>query len=174
MAVEGLKAEPKEFIQRARDRRLETTSVGFPLLDSDFNIVREDRRRISDRRKSNLKLIWQENQPIRNSSTLTLRFGDQKYFFDTHLKSFTLGRSLQSDLRVDNRFVSKQHASISYNNGEFVLMDRSLNGTFIKTEDLGKIRIHGQKVYLYGTGVISLGHPLHRNEEVSCIHFNCD
>ncbi len=172
MVVEGLKAEPKEFVQRERDRRLETTSVGFPLLDSDFNIVRQDRRRISDRRKSNLKLIWQENQPIRNTSSLTLHFGDQNYYFDTHLKCFTLGRSLQSDMRIDNRFVSKQHAAISYENGEFVLLDKSLNGTFIKTEDLGKIRIHGQKVYLYGNGAISLGLPLHRNEE-SCILFTC-
>ena len=69
-------------------------------------------------------------------------------------------------MRVDNCYVSKQHATIGYKNGEFVLQDRSLNGTFIKTEDLGKIRIHGQKVYLYGNGVISLGQPLHRSEKI--------
>ena len=48
-------------------------------------------------------------------------------------------------MRIENRFVSKHHATLSYKNGEFVLKDNSLNGTFIETEDLGKIRIHGQK-----------------------------
>lgn len=171
MAIEGLIAEPKQFVQRERDRRIKTTSVGFPLLDSDFNIVRKERR-ISERRKSNLKLIWQENQPIRNTTSLTLHLGDQNYYFDSNLSGFALGRALQSDLRFDNRFVSKDHAIISYKNGEFVLQDKSLNGTFVETEDLGRIRIHGQKVYLFGTGVISLGRPIHRNKE-SCILFNC-
>ena len=66
--MESVEAEAKVYVHREADRRLETTSVQFPLLDSDFNIVRQDRRRIIDRRRSNLKLIWQENQPIRNTS----------------------------------------------------------------------------------------------------------
>ena len=171
--VESMKADPRVYIQRETDRRLESTSVQFPLLDSDFNIVRQDRRRIIDRRKSNLKLIWQQNQPIRHTNSLTLDYENQNFFFDTRLLHFNLGRSHQSDLLIDNRFVSKKHAIISYENGEFVLQDNSLNGTFIKMEDLGKIRIQGQKVYLYGTGVISLGVPIGKNEE-PFISFYCD
>ena len=146
--MESAKAESKIYIQRERDRRLDAKSIQFPLLDSDFNIVRKDRRRISDRRKTNLKLIWQENQPIRHTSTLNLELAGQRYYFDTKLKQFTLGRSHQCDLRILNSFVSKHHAIISYENGEFVLQDKSLNGTFIEAEDLGKIRIQGQKAYL--------------------------
>jgi hypothetical protein len=170
--MESAKVESKVFVQREKDRRLEATSIQFPLLDSDFNIVRKDRRQISDRRKFNLKLIWQENQPIRNSSELKLDFNDQRFFFDTRLKQFSLGRSHQCDARVDSRFVSKHHAIISYENGEFVLHDTSLNGTFIETEDLGKIRIHGQKAYLFGVGVISLGTPIVRDNKL-CIYFQC-
>ena len=171
--MESAEAESKVYVHREADRRLETTSVQFPLLDSDFNIVRQDRRRIIDRRRSNLKLIWQENQPIRNTSFLTLEYNYQSYFFDKRLKKFSLGRSHQSDLRIENRFVSKHHATLNYENGEFVLKDNSLNGTFIEMEDLGKIRIQGQKVYLYGKGLISLGTPFGRNQE-SVICFNCD
>ena len=79
--------ESKVYVQREKDRRLEATSIQFPLLDSDFNIVRQDRRHISDRRKTNLKLIWQENQPIRNTSSLTLEYAGQRFFFDTSLKT---------------------------------------------------------------------------------------
>ena len=171
--MESVKAESRVYIQREADRRLESTSVQFPLLDSDFNIVRQDRRRIIDRRRSNLKLIWQQNQPIRHTSSLTLGYENQNFFFDTRLQNFSLGRSHQSDLRIESRFVSKKHAVISYENGEFVLQDDSLNGTFIKMEDLGKIRIQGQKVYLYGAGVINLGMPIGKNEE-PVIYFHCD
>jgi hypothetical protein len=170
--MESAKAESKVYVQREKDRRLEATSIQFPLLDSDFNIVRKDRRRISDRRKFNLKLIWQENQPIRNSSELKLELHNQRYFFDTRLKQFSLGRSHQCDARVDNRFVSKHHALISYENGEFVLHDISLNGTFIETEDLGKIRIQGQRAYLFGSGTMSLGAPIEQNNKL-CIYFHC-
>ena len=79
--MESAKAVSKVYIQRESDRRLEATSVQFPLLDSDFNIVRQDRRRIVDRRKSNLKLLWQENQPIRNSSSLTMKYMDKSFLF---------------------------------------------------------------------------------------------
>lgn len=70
----------------------------IPLLDSEFNIVREDRRRIPDRRKANLKLIWQENQPIRQTNELSLEINGESYYFDTSLDKFAFGRSLQSDV----------------------------------------------------------------------------
>lgn len=170
--MENAKADSKLYVHRDSDRRLESTSIQFPLLDSDFNIVRQDRRRMKDRRKLNLKLIWQENQPIRNTSSLRLMHAGQEYFFDTNLEQFSLGRSHKSDVRIDDSFVSKEHAQISYTDGEFVLHDLSLNGTFIETEDLGRIRVQGQKVYLYGEGVISLGTPIgHKDREY--ISFLC-
>ena len=171
-SMEQAKADSEQYVHRERDRRLESTSIQFPLLDSDFNIVRQDRRRVTDRRKLNLKLIWQENQPIRNTSSLKLKCAGQEYFFDTHLEQFSLGRSHQCDVRIDDSFVSKHHANISYKEGEFVLLDQSLNGTFIETEDLGRIRVQGQKVYLFGEGLISLGTPIdHKDQE--CIRFLC-
>lgn len=171
--MENAKVESKVYVHRGNDRRLESTQIQFPLLDSDFNIVRKDRRRITDRRRTNLKLIWQENQPIRNSSTLKLGINGQRFFFEADLKQFSMGRSHQCDARINSRFVSKHHLMLSYENGEFVLQDNSLNGTFIETEDLGKMRIQGQKAYLFGEGVMSLGKPIDRDQN-NCIHFKCD
>ena len=154
------KAHSKVYVHRENDRRINPQSVAFPLLDSDFNIVRKDRRNTADRRKANLKLIWQESQPIRNTTELSLEIANEQFYFDPSLEKFTLGRSLKADVRVDAKFVSKDHAYIAYHEGEFVLQDCSLNGTFIETEELGKIRLQGQKVYLYGEGTISLGIPI--------------
>lgn len=167
-----VKAQSKVHVHRENDRRVSQSSVQFPLLDSDFNIVRNDRRRVADRRKVNLKLIWQETQPIRNTSELSILIGGESYFLDTSLDKFSLGRSLHVDERIDNKFVSKKHAHIIYCDGEFVLQDTSLNGTFIETEELGKIRLQGQKVYLYGDGKISLGTPIDR-EDQQLIYFHC-
>ncbi len=164
--------QSRVYVHRLQDRRNSLNTASFPLLDSDFNIVRVDRRATPDRRKSNLKLIWQENQPIRNTTELKLEFGDERYFLDTGLKKITLGRSKRADIRIDNKFASKNHAYLTYHEGEFVLQDTSLNGTFIETEELGKIRLQDQKVYLYGLGVISLGMPIDM-KSVSVIRFYC-
>ncbi len=172
ITADTAKVQPKVYVHRENDRRISHNSVHFPLLDSDFNIVRKDRRRIPDRRSANLKLIWQESQPIRNTNELSILIGEENYFFDSSLDKFSLGRSLHVDARIDNKFVSKKHAHITYTDGEFVLQDTSLNGTFIETEELGKIRLQGQKVYLYGDGKISLGTPIDR-EDQQLIYFHC-
>lgn len=166
------KAQTKVYVHRENDRRINLSTIAFPLLDSDFNIVRKERRNTADRRKSNLKLIWQESQPIRNTTELNLTIADERYFFDSNLEQFTLGRSLHVNARLDSKFISKNHAYISYHEGEFVLQDTSRNGTFFKTQELGKIRLQGQKVYLYGEGIISLGTPIDPKSEL-LIHFDC-
>ena len=166
------KAHSRVFVHRECDRRVNQNTVQFPLLDSDFNIVRKDRRRIADRRKANLKLIWQENQPIRHTSELNIVANGKNYFFDSNLDEFTLGRAKECNLCLVNKYISKHHAHIKYRNGEFVLQDNSRNGTFIETEELGKVRIQGQKVYLFGDGKISLGTPIDR-EYHPVIYFHC-
>jgi hypothetical protein len=55
--MEKAKADSKIFLHREYDRRLESTSIQFPLLDSNFNIIRKDRYSLTDRRKLNLKLF---------------------------------------------------------------------------------------------------------------------
>ena len=166
------KAHSRVFVHRECDRRVNQNTVQFPLLDSDFNIVRNDRRNVADRRKANLKLIWQENQPIRHTSELNIVANGKNYFFDSSLDEFTFGRAKECDFSIVNKYVSKQHAHIKYRNGEFVLQDKSMNGTFIETEELGKVRLQGQKVYLFGDGKISLGTPIDRDDQ-PLIYFHC-
>ena len=163
-----------EFVQRNNDRRAscDTVQVQFPLLDSEFNIVRKDRRRLLDRRKTNLKLKMQESKPIHYTSELHIVYGDETFHLDTECKRFDLGRSLKSSLRVDNKFVSKNHAYIEFENNEFVLHDISMNGTFIETAVLGKVHLRDQTAYLVGEGKISLGKPA-KKVEIEEIYFNC-
>ena len=168
------KPQSKIYIHRENDRRISQDTVQFPVLDNDFNIVRKDRRRIVDRRGVNLKLIGQENRPISNSKELSIRIDRDNYHYlcDSSLDKFSMGRSSQNDVCINNKFVSREHAHISYSNGEFVLYDTSLNGTFLETEELGKIRLQGQKAYIYGEGKISLGTPIAR-EDQQLIYFDC-
>ncbi|PIE41146.1 MAG: type VI secretion system-associated FHA domain protein TagH [Gammaproteobacteria bacterium] len=68
----------------------------------------------------------------------------------------TLGRSVSStwSLPDPSRFVSSQHASIRYENGDFYLVDTSTNGVFVNTSNspLGtgnQVRLQqGDKLYL--------------------------
>jgi len=165
-------AQEKAFVQRHGDRRTATGPVTFPLLDSDFNIVRKDRRAVQDRHRENLKLIDHQSQPIWSTTELHLEFNGRAYNFDKTLGEFVIGRSKTCDLAISHELVSRKHVVIRYLLGEFVLHDVSTNGTYVETEDLGQLKLLKQKVYLYGTGIFSPGVPINA-KTATPIRFIC-
>ncbi len=66
------------------------------------------------------------------------------------------------DIIVDDKRVSRPHASVSYENGSFTYRDESRSGSHIMKEDDELVSLqHGASVKLEGSGRIYLGdHPL--------------
>lgn len=64
-------------------------------------------------------------------STLTLQRDDETIVIDADNTPFAIGRGKSSDLRLDDMFVSVEHAAIDYRDREFMLLDTSSNGTFV-------------------------------------------
>jgi pSer/pThr/pTyr-binding forkhead associated (FHA) protein len=71
-----------------------------------------------------------------------------------------LGSSDSTDLTVDGRFTSRQHAFVERRNQYFILVDHSTNGTFVQTEDEQTTFIRRGEMRLWGSGWIALGQPL--------------
>ena len=83
-----------------------------------------------------------------------------------------LGRSKKSNIAVKADCASRKHAEIVYRNGKFVVIDKSTNGTFIKTQGGKEIFIHCEEFPLSGSGFISLGASVSVDNE-HMIYFSC-
>jgi adenylate cyclase len=68
-----------------------------------------------------------------------------------------MGRSSQCDLIVNHQSASRLHARIEYKDGNFVLVDQSGNGTFVRFSDGDKVKVHNKGVPIRGAGDIGLG-----------------
>ncbi len=103
---------------------------------------------------SQLLLIWQGREIIVEEGGLIV------------------GRGYGADLRLRPGCVSRIHAQLALNSrsGQFELIDRSTNGTYLQTED-GHVRlVHRQRVPLWGEGIVSFGEPLTEERAVRFKH----
>ncbi|MFP4243580.1 MAG: FHA domain-containing protein [Ectothiorhodospira sp.] len=85
---------------------------------------------------------------------------------------FLLGRRRNCDLVIQRDHISREHASIIRRDGCFVLVDQSLNGTYLQGPEGKEQRIHGGEAVLSGSGYLSLGRPLGESGE-DLVYFYC-
>lgn len=83
----------------------------------------------------------------------------------------TFGRDHEADFTVRNANVSRAHAMIERRRERFVLVDHSLNGTFVTFEGKPEMRVHHEELTLVGQGWIAFGQP--RAEAQQVAEFRC-
>lgn len=103
---------------------------------------------------------------------LTLRYQGQSKELSAFASGFTLGRGSTCDMQVNDRHVSRVHARIEVRDEQFVLVDESTNGTYVRQPDGSIVRLKGRSLVLEGEGAIALGsQPSDDNEHL--IRFSC-
>ena len=105
------------------------------------------------------------------SSKLQLAFQDTEIALLANMPALTLGRDMSCSIIVDGTLVSRQHATIEYRRGKFLLSDTSTNGTYILTEDGRSIYLRREEFPLWGEGKISLGKTIVDEKTPDIIHF---
>ena len=104
---------------------------------------------------------------------LRLRFDDRELVVDERPSSVTIGRADENDVVVKGRLSSRLHARIVIGRSNFVLIDRSTNGTFVQTGDGEELFVHQDTLQLKGEGMIGRGClPEHSSQHT--IHFICE
>jgi adenylate cyclase len=68
-----------------------------------------------------------------------------------------MGRGEENELVVNDPLASREHARIEYRQDRFVLIDQSLNGTFLRREGLAEVALRREAIVLEGAGLIGLG-----------------
>jgi hypothetical protein len=104
---------------------------------------------------------------------LRLRFDERELVVDERASSVTIGRADLNDVVLKGPLSSRLHARIVLGRSNFVLIDQSTNGTFVKTGDGEALFVRQDILQLKGEGMIGLGClPEHGSQHT--IHFTCE
>jgi hypothetical protein len=94
-----------------------------------------------------------ESRPAR----LILKYAGREIHLDSGEPiSFFLGRDAACDIVIADEKASRRHARIETRSGKFVLIDQSMNGTFVRIGD-EETRLLREELILHAHGQISLG-----------------
>ena len=104
---------------------------------------------------------------------LRLRCGDRELVVDERASSITIGRADVNDVVVQGHLSSRLHARIVIGRSNFVLIDQSTNGTFVRTGDGEELFVRQDILQLKGEGMIGLG-CLPEQGSQHTIHFSCE
>ena len=174
----------------AKGSQIITTHETIQLLDADL----QDMSRQFD--KTNVKgkeeeivvyqVVWEKSDDVTRieitssdqqdeTKHLTLKFrGETNRISSSDKRTFVIGRGVQSDLLCQTRLASRTHAAIEFRRGKFLLMDQSSNGTFVKTDDGENIFLRRQELMLWGSGYISLGEEVPKEDPNDLIYYLCE
>jgi pSer/pThr/pTyr-binding forkhead associated (FHA) protein len=86
--------------------------------------------------------------------------------------SLRFGRGTENDFVVPDHQASRLHARIELRRDRFVLVDQSMNGTYVQMDGVAEVCLRRDEVPLKGTGLISLGRAT-ASEAAIHIRFTC-
>ena len=130
-------------------------------------------------------LLWQEDNSnvtmvakairldqLPSSHKLVMRTRGELTEISELSNSYGMGRDPGNQCIVDNEWVSRNHALIEFSRGQFLITDRSTNGTYVKIGADDEIRLHRDSMPLRKSGSISLGQAMEK-DPASVVFFQC-
>lgn len=90
---------------------------------------------------------------------ISLRHAGKVFVLDDQHPLLLLGRDAASDVVIRDRRASRQHAKIERRGKEYVLSDRSTNGTYVSFAGQPEILLRRGEVILRGNGKMSFAAP---------------
>ena len=127
------------------------------------------------------ELLWQES--AEELTTLTPRrlarpqrvrlvHGTRMTELGEFTSVFALGRDAANDLVIADRMASRMHAPIERRRDNFILVDHSSNGTYVRVDFEPEIMLRREEWRLRGHGFCSFGHP-HEQDPTEVLEFQC-
>jgi adenylate cyclase len=114
------------------------------------------------------EILWQQDESLTmmgdtelardsHSAILTLRGPEGDLVIGRDYDVVSLGRDADCTVRITHPKASRHHARIEQRRNNFVLIDRSTNGTWVCFDLQGSFRLRLEEAVLRGSGSISFG-----------------
>lgn len=101
---------------------------------------------------------------------LHLSYKERAIELSSSLAKFTIGRELSNDLCIDGELISRQHVTIRFESGNFMISDHSTNGTWLSRTS-GQLRaLMRETRTLRDNGFFTLGNHPERGMEYAIIY----
>ena len=110
---------------------------------------------------------WQQPAPER----LVLHYHGRTMILEQSIGNFRIGRSACNELIVGDKLVSRNHAAIEFQNGQFMLKDQSRNGTYLFMENEARAWIQHESLPLRQQGFICLGRKAFGQDDPDIIRY---
>jgi class 3 adenylate cyclase len=130
-----------------------------------------------------LEYVWEtldELTMVRQSASrervarLRLVYGGRERWFDSSPGvSITLGRDAASDVVVGDREASRRHAHVEARRDRFVLVDHSVNGTYVAFAGEAEVCLRREELMLRARGRIALGRST-EDARATIVEFQCE
>ena len=128
------------------------------------------------------EIVWRADEPATfypfDSATeptrakLKLKYRGNKLVLRRILEAVSIGRDAGCAMVIDDEHASRHHCTIQRRHANFVLADKSTNGTFVTIEGEGEVVLHRDEITLRKNGWISFGQP--RSAGGEALEFFCD
>ena len=92
--------------------------------------------------------------------------GGEELNLRSNRRVITIGRDPVNDITVPNPKASRNHCRIIIQQDSFVLVDLSMNGSYIMSDQGSPLLVKHKMVTLAGSGWIALGHVAPRENEM--------
>jgi adenylate cyclase len=158
-----------QLVEQAQNGQTVISQITAEQLNPAFRGFSKPLRSVRDRAAQGLCEItsWHQKgvrpQGWAAMAVLRLTCADQLAVCSREKETIILGRGEDCDLLVDSQAGSRQHCTIEYCRGDFILRDHSSNGTYISVPDRAEIAVHNEKLPLPEHGLISIGEPRSRS-----------
>lgn len=127
------------------------------------------------------ELLWQETadeltalspRRVARPQRVRLVHGKQMIELGESTAIFALGRDAANDLVIADRMASRMHARIERRRDNFILVDHSSNGTYVRVDGEAEMMLRREEWRLRGHGYCSFGHP-YEQDPAEVLEFQC-
>jgi hypothetical protein len=107
------------------------------------------------------------------AATLTLEHGGQRLVMGAERTVVRMGRDAAGEIVIADKKASRGHGTIEYRGGNYVLTDRSTNGTFVQIDGDAEVTLRREQIVLRGRGTIAFGHSA-SEPDAEVVRFSLD
>lgn len=118
----------------------------------------------------NLTMVRDVFQTKAANTRLTATYGDTTIEMGPGRPVLQMGRGTENEFVVPDPLASRVHARIEYRRDRFILIDQSLNGTYLQMQGMAEVALRRDEVVLEKSGLISLGKSVAEQREL-CLRF---
>ena len=104
------------------------------------------------------------------NTRLTAAYGNSAIEMGPERPVLHMGRGPENEFVVPDPLASRVHARIEYRRDRFILIDQSLNGTYVQIDGMGEKALRRDEIVLEKSGLISLGKSTTEQRDM-CLRF---